>query len=42
MLIETGRMQQEVPAVLDGRGRKGRVPEVWDGPAAERIAEALS
>jgi UDP-N-acetylglucosamine 2-epimerase (non-hydrolysing) len=39
---DTGRMQQEVLAILDGRGKKGRVPELWDGHAAERIAEALA
>ena len=35
---------QVVPAamaVLDGRGKKGRVPELWDGRAAERIARIL-
>jgi len=28
-------------AVLEGRGKKGRVPELWDGRAAERIARIL-
>ena len=35
---------QVVPAamaVLDGRGKKGRVPDFWDGKAAERIAPIL-
>ncbi|MEW5945086.1 MAG: UDP-N-acetylglucosamine 2-epimerase (non-hydrolyzing) [bacterium] len=27
--------------VLDGRAKKGRVPELWDGKAARRIVEAL-
>lgn len=27
--------------VLDGRGKRGRVPELWDGHAAERIAADL-
>jgi UDP-N-acetylglucosamine 2-epimerase (non-hydrolysing) len=35
-------MQQEVLAILDGRGKKGRIPELWDGHAAERIADAFS
>jgi UDP-N-acetylglucosamine 2-epimerase (non-hydrolysing) len=39
---DTGRMQQEVLAILDGRGKTGQVPELWDGRAAERIAEALA
>jgi len=35
---------QVVPAamaVLDGRGKKGRVPDLWDGKAAARIAPVL-
>ncbi len=28
-------------AILDGRGKKGRVPDLWDGRAAERIADVL-
>jgi UDP-N-acetylglucosamine 2-epimerase (non-hydrolysing) len=35
---------QVVPAalaVLEGRGKKGRVPDLWDGRAAERIAPIL-
>jgi UDP-N-acetylglucosamine 2-epimerase (non-hydrolysing) len=35
---------QVVPAamaVLEGRGKKGRVPDLWDGKAAERIAPIL-
>lgn len=27
--------------ILDGRGKRGRVPELWDGHAAERIAADL-
>lgn len=38
---DTERMQSEVRAILEGHGKKGRVPERWDGRAAERIAEAL-
>ena len=30
-----------VTAILDGRGKRGRVPELWDGHAAERIAADL-
>ena len=35
---------QVVPAavaVLEGRGKKGRVPDLWDGKAAQRIAPVL-
>ena len=30
-----------VQDILDGRGKRGRVPEFWDGHAAERIASDL-
>lgn len=39
---DTDRLQREVLAVLAGRGKKGSIPELWDGRASERIAEALS
>lgn len=32
----------EVDKILAGDGKRGRVPELWDGRAAERIAEHLS
>jgi UDP-N-acetylglucosamine 2-epimerase (non-hydrolysing) len=31
-----------VDEILAGRGKRGRVPEYWDGRAAERIAADLS
>ena len=31
----------EVEAVLAGQGRQGRVPELWDGKAGERAADAI-
>ena len=34
--------KMKVLAVLEGRGKKGRVPDLWDGKAAMRIAEALA
>jgi UDP-N-acetylglucosamine 2-epimerase (non-hydrolysing) len=30
-----------VDDILAGRGKRGRVPELWDGRAAERIAADL-
>ena len=30
-----------VADILAGRGKQGRVPELWDGRAAERIAADL-
>ena len=32
----------EVRKVLDGGGKRGRVPELWDGRAAERIVGVLA
>jgi UDP-N-acetylglucosamine 2-epimerase (non-hydrolysing) len=31
----------EVDAVLAGQGRRGKVPDLWDGKAGERAAEAI-
>jgi UDP-N-acetylglucosamine 2-epimerase (non-hydrolysing) len=31
----------EVDAVLSGQARRGKVPELWDGKAGERAAEAI-
>jgi UDP-N-acetylglucosamine 2-epimerase (non-hydrolysing) len=31
-----------VDDILAGRGKQGRVPELWDGKAAQRIAEHLA
>jgi len=35
------RILCEVAAILDGRGKRGRTPPLWDGHAAERIIAAL-
>jgi UDP-N-acetylglucosamine 2-epimerase (non-hydrolysing) len=32
---------EAVQAVLDGRGKRGQVPEGWDGRAAERLVADL-
>jgi UDP-N-acetylglucosamine 2-epimerase (non-hydrolysing) len=34
-------IRAEVRKILDGGGRRGRVPDRWDGRAAARIADAL-
>lgn len=32
----------EAYSILDGRNKRGRIPELWDGKAAERIARILT
>lgn len=36
------RLGRELGCVMNGRGKSGRIPPLWDGQAAERIAEILS
>lgn len=36
------RLVAEVDAILKGRGKTGRVPDLWDGRAAERIVAVLA
>lgn len=38
---EIGRLVEHVHAVLTGRGKKGKIPPLWDGKAGERIAAVL-
>jgi UDP-N-acetylglucosamine 2-epimerase (non-hydrolysing) len=35
------RIIKETEIILNGRGKKGKVPELWDGKAAERIVSIL-
>jgi UDP-N-acetylglucosamine 2-epimerase (non-hydrolysing) len=35
-------IRKEAAVILAGHGKQGRVPELWDGRAAERIAEDLA
>lgn len=37
-----GRLEQEVAAILAGKVKKGQIPPLWDGQAAERIADILA
>ena len=39
---DTARLEREVLGILDGRRKIGRVPDLWDGHAAERIGEILA
>jgi UDP-N-acetylglucosamine 2-epimerase (non-hydrolysing) len=38
---ETVRLLEEMERVLSGRAKRGEIPPLWDGHAAERIAAAL-
>ena len=38
---DTAAILREVEEILAGQGKRGRVPELWDGKAAERIAADL-
>jgi UDP-N-acetylglucosamine 2-epimerase (non-hydrolysing) len=38
----TERIIAEAEKILDGKGKAGRRPELWDGRAAERIVEILA
>jgi UDP-N-acetylglucosamine 2-epimerase (non-hydrolysing) len=38
---DLGRLSSELSKILEGKGKKGTLPPLWDGHAAERIAEAL-
>ncbi|QRK12794.1 UDP-N-acetylglucosamine 2-epimerase (non-hydrolyzing) [Archangium violaceum] len=33
------RIQQTADRILDGHGKKGRIPDLWDGRSGERIAQ---
>ena len=37
----SGRIVAEALAILDGKGKARRVPELWDGQAAERIVKVI-
>ncbi len=38
---DTQRIIEEAQKVLDGKAKKGQIPELWDGKAAERIVEII-
>lgn len=40
--IDPAAIRHGVDAILSGRGKSGRIPEYWDGRAAERIASDLA
>jgi len=39
--LDVAAIDREVVAILEGRGKKGHVPEGWDGRAGDRVACAL-
>jgi UDP-N-acetylglucosamine 2-epimerase (non-hydrolysing) len=39
--LDLEKIVQKSFEVYDGRAKQGRVPELWDGKAAERIAAIL-
>jgi UDP-N-acetylglucosamine 2-epimerase (non-hydrolysing) len=39
---DPARILESVETVLSGRARPGRIPELWDGHAAERIVDILT
>jgi UDP-N-acetylglucosamine 2-epimerase (non-hydrolysing) len=38
---EPARLREELAKILDGRNKKGAIPSLWDGHAAERIGLVL-
>lgn len=38
---DTKRLTTELNRILDGKGKRGTVPPLWDGHAGERIADVL-
>ncbi len=38
---DTQRIIEEAEKVLDGKAKKGQIPELWDGHAAERIVKII-
>ncbi|WP_340118783.1 non-hydrolyzing UDP-N-acetylglucosamine 2-epimerase [Pelagibius sp. 7325] len=40
-LVKANQLSAEVQAILAGKGKAGRRPDLWDGHAAERAAESL-
>jgi UDP-N-acetylglucosamine 2-epimerase (non-hydrolysing) len=35
------RLKQEFEKILNGHGKQGQIPYLWDGSAAERITEVI-
>jgi UDP-N-acetylglucosamine 2-epimerase (non-hydrolysing) len=35
---DPGKIRDAATVILAGKGKKGKIPEMWDGEAADRIA----
>lgn len=40
-LVGINEIEHEVEEILKGNGKKGKVPDLWDGKAAARVVEVL-
>jgi len=38
---DRAKLHTELAKILEGRGKPGRIPPLWDGHASERIAEII-
>ena len=38
---DDARIRQEAHRILDGQGKTGRAPALWDGKTSERIVSAV-
>ena len=38
---DSSKLRSEVSAILNGRAKQGTIPPLWDGRAAERIADVI-
>jgi UDP-N-acetylglucosamine 2-epimerase (non-hydrolysing) len=39
--LDRHKIAHEVDTILQGRGKRGRVPEGWDGKTAARVVDAI-
>ena len=40
--LDASAVERAIRVVLDGHGKRGRIPEFWDGRACQRIAAQLA
>ena len=40
--VKTENITQNAMKILEGKGKKGRVPEFWDGKASARIIDIIA